>query len=182
MDIPPPAEAVRLSVAEAHSAVKRARAAGLLPDGPLSAPPRITALREFLIHGAKYAFPAQPGPMTRGVPTARAASPLKEEILPSGEPSPVWPHPEATEQGLALAPLYPSAPSAALADPALYELLALLDALRIGRARAPDRRSAHQGAPEVRPDPNLAMVERIADGLTRSAPKINLGADLIKYC
>jgi hypothetical protein len=129
------AEALGISVAEVHGAVKRARAAGLLPDGPLSAPPPVVALREFLIHGAKYAFPAHPGAMTRGIPTAHAASPLKEEILPSGEPPPVWPHAEGTERGLALDPLYPSAPSAALTDPALYELLALLDALRIGRAR-----------------------------------------------
>jgi len=129
------AEALGISVAEVHGAVKRARAARLLPDGPLSAPPLIMALREFLIHGAKYTFPAHPGAMTRGIPTAHAASPLKEEILPSSEPPPVWPHPEGTERGLALDPLYPSAPSAALADPALYELLALLDALRIGRAR-----------------------------------------------
>lgn len=37
-------------------------------------------------------------------------------------------------------PLYASAPGAAIEDPALYELRALLDALRIGQAR--DRQMA----------------------------------------
>jgi hypothetical protein len=32
-------------------------------------------------------------------------------------------------------PLYPSAPAAALRSPALYEYLALFDALRMGNAR-----------------------------------------------
>jgi hypothetical protein len=34
-----------------------------------------------------------------------------------------------------LAPLYRSAPEAALRDPQLYELLVLVDAMRAGRAR-----------------------------------------------
>jgi hypothetical protein len=34
-----------------------------------------------------------------------------------------------------LVPLYPSAPAAALRNPALYENLALFDALRMGNAR-----------------------------------------------
>ncbi len=93
------------------------------------------ALQEFAVHGAKYAFPAKLGEMTRGIPTAFAASPIKAEMLPSDEPPPVWPCPEGTLRGLALEPIYPSVPQAAMNDPALYELLALLDVLRIGRAR-----------------------------------------------
>ena len=38
-------------------------------------------------------------------------------------------------RGLAFAPLYPSVPAAALQDSRLYELLALVDAIRDGRAR-----------------------------------------------
>lgn len=37
-----------------------------------------------------------------------------------------------------LLPLYPKLPLAAVQDPALYELLALFDALRIGQARERD--------------------------------------------
>lgn len=129
------AQELGLSAAETHGAVRRARVAGLLPLGQLSEPPIPSALCEFLIHGAKYAFPAQVGRVTRGVPTAHAASPLKEEMAPSGALPVVWPHAEGTERGEMVDPIYPSATTAAMADPALYELLALLDALRIGRAR-----------------------------------------------
>jgi len=41
----------------------------------------------------------------------------------------------AMARGLALAPLYPSVPEAALKDARLYAALALLDALRMGQAR-----------------------------------------------
>ena len=39
-------------------------------------------------------------------------------------------------RGAAVEPLYRSVPQAARLDSALYELLALVDAIRIGRARA----------------------------------------------
>jgi hypothetical protein len=47
----------------------------------------------------------------------------------------VWPHADGLVRGSALLPLYPKLPLAAAKDPALYELLALFDALRIGQAR-----------------------------------------------
>jgi hypothetical protein len=37
--------------------------------------------------------------------------------------------------GIALEPLYKTVPEASLRDPSLYELLALVDAIRDGRAR-----------------------------------------------
>lgn len=73
--------------------------------------------------------------MVGGVPTAYAAAPLNALIAPSADPSPVWPHAEGKARGIALIPLYPSAPAAALRSPALYENLALFDALRMGNAR-----------------------------------------------
>ena len=45
------------------------------------------------------------------------------------------PFAEGSVRGIALVPLYPSAPAAALRNPALYENLALFDALRMGNAR-----------------------------------------------
>ena len=49
--------------------------------------------------------------------------------------APVWAHPQGNAKGPTLSPLYRSAPQAALADPALHQVLALVDALRAGRAR-----------------------------------------------
>ena len=46
----------------------------------------------------------------------------------------VWPFPEGQHRGVTLEPLYRTVPAAALRDPFLYELLALIDALRDGRA------------------------------------------------
>jgi len=129
------AKSLGMSVSEAHGAVKRAVSAGLLPMGGLGVKPGTDALREFLIHGAKYAFPALRGEMARGIPTAHAAPPLKDLLTETSEPPPVWPHPEGSTRGPSLAPIFPSAAGAALRDPALYEVLALFDALRTGRAR-----------------------------------------------
>ncbi len=92
-----------------------------------------SALQEFLIHGLKYSFPTEPGAMGRGMPTAHSAPPLARKIV-SNEPY-VWPDDEGRVRGQAIEPLYPSAPSAAKSDAKLYELLALIDTLRVGRAR-----------------------------------------------
>ena len=92
-------------------------------------------LREFVLHGARFAFPAVHGPLTRGVPTAYAAEPLNMVIAPSSDPPPVWPHKDGGTRGVALAPLYPTVPDAALRDEKLYPLLTLFDALRSGQAR-----------------------------------------------
>jgi hypothetical protein len=93
------------------------------------------ALRNFLVHGEPYAFPASPKEVTRGMPTAWAAPVLSGKISASEQIPPVWPDPEGQVQGAAVQPLYGSVPGAARRDPALYDLLALVDALRIGRAR-----------------------------------------------
>lgn len=133
------AQELGVSLSEVHGAVGRAAKAGFLMEAGLAQAPNPLALLEFLLHGAKYAFPAERGGMARGIPTAHAAAPLKAEILSDDEPPPVWPHRDGTERGVAFEPLYSAAPGAALQDPALYELLALLDAIRGGRARERQR-------------------------------------------
>ena len=52
--------------------------------------------------------------------------------------SPIWPYTEGQVRGESFSPLYKSAPLAAKNDPALYELLVLIDAIRGGRARERD--------------------------------------------
>jgi predicted transcriptional regulator len=91
------------------------------------------ALLEFLQYGLKYVYPQQPGAIVRGLPTAYSAAPLNSEIITNE--AVVWPFAEGKTRGQALEPLYPGAPKASLQDQALYELLALVDALRIGKAR-----------------------------------------------
>ncbi len=136
-------DALRMSVSEVHQGVKRAQAARLLMAQEDLKKPVRAALLEFLIHGVKYVYPPERGNLTRGIPTAHAAPPLRELLalsLSNGlalgdEPPPVWPHPQGTVKGYKFSPLYRSVPDAALLDTRLYELLALTDALRDGRAR-----------------------------------------------
>ena len=69
------------------------------------------------------------------MPTSYAASPLNGLLGGSDEPPPVWPDAEGPARGVLFSPLFESVPKAAKRDAALYELLALVDALREGRAR-----------------------------------------------
>ncbi len=166
-----------LSTSEAHAAVQRGLAAGLLTDSSIArayAAPRPTAplvaresamraaglhatalprkapeerthldsaaavnrhnLAEFALHGAKYAFAPQRLPVGPGVPTSHAAPAFAGVFVEGHEPL-VWPYAHGTVRGEGIAPLHPCVPGAALRDAALYELLALFDALRAGRAR-----------------------------------------------
>jgi len=93
------------------------------------------ALLELLIYGIKYIFPAQRGELTRGVVTPYAAPPLNALIRQPDELPPVWPTANGMVRGYSFEPLDAHVPEAALRDPRLYELLALVDALRDGRAR-----------------------------------------------
>lgn len=124
-----------LSPSEVHAALGRLRHARLLHGPEMQDKPNVSSLEEFLLHGLKYAFPAEHGQLTRGLPTSHAAPPLKENIVSADELPPVWPWPEGKARGIAFEPLYKTAPLAALRDPMLYEFLALVDAIRDGRAR-----------------------------------------------
>jgi len=131
-----------ISPSEVHGGIKRLQAAKLLHQAEMDSKVNISALEEFLLHGLKYVFPAEHGPVTRGVPTSYAAAPLNREISSSHELPPVWPWPEGNVRGIAFKPLYKTAPLAASNDPRLYELMALVDAIRDGRAR--ERRIAER--------------------------------------
>lgn len=126
---------VGISQSEAHSAVKRLKKAKLLHGVEMGERPNITTTEEFLIHGLKYLFPAEHSSFVRGMPTSYAAEPLNKLIKQGDDPIPVWPHPEGEARGIGLIPLYKSVPEAASRDPLLYKRLALIDAIRDGRAR-----------------------------------------------
>ena len=127
------AHELSMSASEVHAGVKRAVAAKLM-DMHRKVPVKSNLL-EFLIHGVKYAYPPDHGGLTRGMPTGYAAPPLRELIVQSDEPPPVWSDPEGQVRGYEFSPLFSSVPHACKVDPKLYELLALVDAIRDGRAR-----------------------------------------------
>jgi hypothetical protein len=125
------ATALHLSPAEVSNSLGRSALAGLI-DGSKRAVSKSNLL-DFLRHGLPYAFPQLPGGLVRGVPTAHSAPPLKARFL--SDEAYVWPSGKGTMKGQAIVPLYPGAVDAALEDEDLHELLALVDALRVGRTR-----------------------------------------------
>jgi hypothetical protein len=121
-----------LSASAIHRSLQRAEAANLY-DGRRREV-RAASLIEFLSHGVQYVFPASWSGEARGLPTAWGAPPLSELLTSSANP-PVWPYAKGKARGIALKPLHPSAPDAAREDKKVWELLALVDAIRIGNAR-----------------------------------------------
>ena len=136
------ANELSMSPSEVHASVKRAQSAKLIHGPELRNRANLAALEEFLVHGLKYAFPANHGEFTRGVPTSYAAEPLSDVIGQGKDPIPVWPYAQGKHRGIAFEPLYKTAPDAAIRDPVFYQYLALSDALRDGRAR--ERKYAEQ--------------------------------------
>ena len=124
-----------LSSSEVHAALNRLAASRLISSDLNEGRPIMASVEEFFVHGVKYAFPAKRGEVTRGMLTSYAAPPMNGEIAAGSDLPPVWPFPEGGLRGVSLEPLYKTVPIAARRDPFLYEILALLDALRDGRAR-----------------------------------------------
>jgi DNA-binding Lrp family transcriptional regulator len=122
-----------MSPSEVHASVQRATQSGLLQEGTRTV--NHGSLLEFLVHAVKYVFPSERGGVTRGLPTAHSAPPLRQHFRAGRDMPVVWADPEGTVRGEALEPLYRSVPEAARADAQLYEWLALVDAVRSGRAR-----------------------------------------------
>ncbi len=127
------AKELGMSVSEVHGSVKRLEQARLVE--PQSRRVRLKALKEFLVSGVPYVFPAKPVEITRGKPTAWGAKVLNQVVSSGHTEVPVWPDPNGKTKGVALDPLYRSAAKASANDSRLYDLLALVDALRAGRIR-----------------------------------------------
>ena len=124
-----------LSASQVHASLRRLAAARLVFNDNRDSRPNAMAAEEFLVHGVKYMFPAIRGSVTRGMLTSYAAPPLDRQISSGSDLPSVWPFANGQHRGVSLAPLHKMVPQAALADRRLYEFLALLDALRDGRAR-----------------------------------------------
>jgi len=125
-------EALQISAGEVSNALERLVSAGLLSDDKKQI--NKLALKEFLVHGLKYVFPVKPGAKMRGLATAHSASPIKEHIVQNDEIF-VWSYSYGTKRGYAIEPLYKTVPKIVATEPELYKLLAIVDTLRIGRAR-----------------------------------------------
>lgn len=124
-------EKLHISLSEVSESLNRSRIAKLI--GKDKAVSKIS-LYEFLIYGLKFVFPVEPSAVTRGVPTSHSSSPLKEEIVQNTD-NYVWPYSKGTKRGMGVTPLYKTVPEFATELVDLCELLALVDALRVGQIR-----------------------------------------------
>jgi len=124
-----------VSKSTAHAAIARLLRSGLAHTvGRNGVGAAAGPTREFLQYGAAYAFPPVTVPKARRVPTGFSV-PAENGETPMHAALMVWPSRLGTAVGMGVQPLVPAAPDIALRDPALYRLLALVDALRVGDAR-----------------------------------------------
>lgn len=122
-----------MSRAGVHTAVSRAAASGLV--NPRTRRAIVPSLLEFLVHGLRYAFPAERGRLTRGMPTGPTVGPMANHLAASEGVPLVWPHARGKVRGESLEPLYDTVPEAAAKDQGLYDLLVVADSIRVGGAR-----------------------------------------------
>jgi len=92
------------------------------------------AARDLFEKAIQWIAPAVVGQFVLGLATAHAAPPLADKLR-SDEDVVVMPVAEGPCRGRAVTPLHPAAPAAAGRDHKLHEILAIVDALRIGGAR-----------------------------------------------
>jgi len=126
-----------ISKTEFNASIKRSISSRLAVKdrGSDRTKPNRRNLYNFIIHGLKFVYPAKPGGMTRGIPTAFAAAPLKNLLISAGEYIYVWPYARGKDMGQSVEPLFRSVPDAVQKDDGLYEYLALVDAIRLGNQR-----------------------------------------------
>jgi hypothetical protein len=130
----PLAEALVTSTSAVHRSVARLQLAGLCQLSSRTV--ARASLREFLLHGARYAFPAVHGPERTGLATAWT-HPEVASLFTDGE-SPrglIWSSDRGAVRGESLVPLFPNIPAVAARDPRLHALLAMVDAVRAGTSR-----------------------------------------------
>lgn len=126
-----------ISKTEIAASIKRSLASGMVSKNRETNRPNPNRrnLRDFILHGLKFVFPARPGSMQRGLPTAFAAPVLKDSLLSAGSLIHVWAYARGREMGQSIDPLFKTVPEAAEKDEGLYAYLALVDAIRLGNQR-----------------------------------------------
>lgn len=125
------AQSIGVSLSEVSDSISRSVFAHLI--APDKKTPMRKAIYEFLVHGLPYVFPVRPGSLVIGMPTAHSAPPLSATFV-AADPV-VWATSEGKVKGQEILPFHSKQAHAAKLDYKLYELLALTDALRIGKAR-----------------------------------------------
>lgn len=126
-------EELGLSVSAIYRSLERCVKARFISPKPFN-DIYVLNLTEFLVHGIAYAFAVEPGKITRGIPTGHSAAPLNKEIV-SDKDVYVWPYSKGKSRGQGIEPLEKHVPEISQKDHGLYEMLALIDGIRVGKSR-----------------------------------------------
>ena len=138
------AAACGLGVSDTHGAVKRAFQSRLLTKSNSSETQKggisgyvanAAQVAEFAVHGLKFVWPGHDGGIRSGMPTGVAVVGAALDLVDNGTVQ-VWPTDEGKVRGAALLPWHDSLPTSGSQDEELYHLLALIDVIRVGGARA----------------------------------------------
>lgn len=125
------ASSLQLSLSEISESLNRSFIANLI-DHKKKKINKLNLL-EFLEHGVRYVFPQSPGGLVRGIPTAHSHPFMKNKFISKVDYA--WPDNKGTTLGLLIEPFYAKQVEAVKADVTLYELLALIDVIRVGKVR-----------------------------------------------
>jgi len=120
-----------ISLSEISESLNRSMIGGLI-DGTKKKVFKRNLL-DFLQHGIRYVFPAIIGSLSIGMPTAHSAPIMQGKII--SEDNLVWADLEGDTKGESIEPLFEKVPNACKKDVILYDMLALVDILRIGKTR-----------------------------------------------
>lgn len=120
-----------ISISEISESLTRSHIAGLVDENRRRV--HRQSLMEFIEHGLHYVFPALPGTMVTGIPTAHSHSFFKARFATEFEY--VWPDENGWMRGLSITPLHKGVPDAAKKDELLYKWIAAIDIIRVGRVR-----------------------------------------------
>lgn len=120
-----------ISVSEIAESLNRSHLAGLI-DVTKKKVHRLSIM-EFIKYGLHYVFPQSPGAIVTGIATAHSYPFYKNHF--ESEINYVWEHENGDMRGQSIQPLYKGLANAALQEEHLYEMLAGIDMIRVGKAR-----------------------------------------------
>lgn len=93
-------------------------------------------LLEFLEHGVKYSFPPRERGIGAGMATGHVHPAMKSHLVSPGEVDRfVWTNSTGRTKGVCVDPIHKSAVNVSQANSNAYAILAVLDSIRLGKAR-----------------------------------------------
>ena len=125
---------IGISASEFSKGLKRLEASSLLVARNDQRFVEPNALLEWLCYGVRYAYPAQSSGFGRGMPTSWNCEYLVSEMV-SPTPAMIWQQPGGEVEGVIIEPIHASAPFAASQNELMYQALAVIDAIRLGKPR-----------------------------------------------